>query len=52
MEKIIINKLKTGSVFKITLIGLTFGFVPIFILMGIMSLFDELGFARETTMSQ
>ena len=39
MEKIIINKLKLGSLFKITFIGLTFGFVPIFLLLGILSFF-------------
>jgi hypothetical protein len=39
MERTVINKLSLGTVFKITFIGLAFGLVPIFALMGVLSLF-------------
>ncbi|QKT03570.1 hypothetical protein HUS23_06980 [Ectothiorhodospiraceae bacterium 2226] len=39
MNSIGMRKLGTGSIYKLTLIGLTCGFVPIFLLLGVMGAF-------------
>lgn len=36
MEKIAVKKVSTGTVFKLIAVGLTFGFLPLFVLFGIL----------------
>lgn len=39
MKSLTVRKLSTGSIYKLTLLGLVFGFVPLFLLMGVLAAF-------------